>query len=147
MALPHYEKLAGVIDGVNVNFTTSRPYSPGSLSVYLNGQLQQQDCWTETDPSTGAVTVSFQYAPRVGEVVQAFYLDTTAALPGEEIEGITGVVRAVGDLHGTVLTGEAVTATVVDGVDLTGSVVDRCLATGVVVEVGGVTGVLRDCDE
>ena len=43
----------GAIDGVNVLFTTSRPYIAGTLMVYLNGLLLSPgDDYAETDGTT-----------------------------------------------------------------------------------------------
>lgn len=77
MAQPQFEVLAGTIDGVNTTFLTSVPYTPGTTAVFINGQLRRPDLddgWLETDPPTG--TLDFKIAPIVGDVVQAFFMDT-----------------------------------------------------------------------
>lgn len=46
------EAPTGTVDGVNVDFTTSRPYIAGTLMVFLNGILQSPgDDYTETSPT------------------------------------------------------------------------------------------------
>lgn len=76
---------AGVIDGVNVDYTTQRPYIPGSLSVYANGLLAKQtsdDGWFELVPSAGTFQLKealFPVSPGEppGDVLQVAYLDAS----------------------------------------------------------------------
>jgi hypothetical protein len=71
-ARPLIEVAIGTVDGANRVFRTSTMYVPGSLQVWLNGQLKRrdfQDGWTEL----GAGKFEMAEAPRVGDVVQAFY--------------------------------------------------------------------------
>jgi len=106
MGTPRYEVLSGAIDGVNTTFFTSVAYTPGSLAVFINGQLKRADYddgWIETSPETGEVTL--REAPKPypldhDEVVQAFFIDTIPVdvsfieLIGilEEVDEITGVL-------------------------------------------------------
>lgn len=92
MAIPRFEVAIGVSDGVNLLFYTPTPYLPGSVAVFLNGQLKRADFtdgWTEANPVTGEVALLI--APLGGvppDVVQIFYLDTSAPvapLPEAEI--------------------------------------------------------------
>ena len=93
MATPRFEVALGVSDGVNlVFFTPTAPYLPGSVAVFLNGQLKRADFtdgWVETNPVTGEVDLLI--APLGGappDVVQIFYLDNSvpvAVLPEAEI--------------------------------------------------------------
>ena len=66
-----YSVLSGAINGSNTTFTVSTGmYFSGSLSVYLNGQLQTQgsgEDWVETNPSAG--TFDFITAPVVGNEI------------------------------------------------------------------------------
>lgn len=76
------EPAIGIVDGVNVAFKTSRPYLPGSLTVFLNGILQDKTNtfytgWVETNPATGDVTLTT--APFPYDDIQFGYLDTTGA--------------------------------------------------------------------
>lgn len=49
----------GVIDGVNVDFATSRPYIVGTLMVYLNGLLLSPgDDYTEVSGTTFTLTAA-----------------------------------------------------------------------------------------
>ena len=97
MPQPHFEIPVGVIDGVNLIFTVSTPYQPGSTAVFLNGQLKTKgldDGWAETDPIAGSITM--KEAPRgtpgCPDVVQVFFLDTSPALPETVIEHLTGTI-------------------------------------------------------
>jgi len=93
VATPRFEVALGVSDGVNlVFFTPTAPYLPGSVAVFLNGQLKRADFtdgWVETNPVTGEVDLLI--APLGGappDVVQIFYLDNSvpvAVLPEAEI--------------------------------------------------------------
>jgi hypothetical protein len=92
VAIPRFEVAIGVSDGVNLLFYTPTPYLPGSVAVFLNGQLKRADFmdgWVESNPVTGEVTLLI--APLGGmppDVVQIFYLDTSvpvAVLPEAEI--------------------------------------------------------------
>ena len=80
MPLPHFEVPTGVIDGVNTVFNVSQAYRPGTTAVFLTGLLLRADYddgWTESDPSTGEITL--KEPPRVTkitpDVVQVFYID------------------------------------------------------------------------
>jgi hypothetical protein len=97
MPLPHFEIPAGVIDGVNLIFTVSAPYVPGSTAVFLNGQLKTQlldDGWDETAPLAGTITLKEapRGSPGCPDVVQVFYLDTSPALPETVVERLTGTI-------------------------------------------------------
>lgn len=64
--------LTGVINGVNREFRTPVPYIPGSVQVWLNGQLYRQDLadgWEER----GSDRIELKQAPAPGDVVQAFF--------------------------------------------------------------------------
>jgi hypothetical protein len=95
MGIPRFEILTGVVDGVNTTFFTPVAYTPGSLAVFVNGQLKRADYndgWIEANPATGEVTL--KEAPRpcppdLDEVIQAFFIDTTPLDTGFlELEGI-----------------------------------------------------------
>lgn len=125
MASPRFEVPSGAIDNVNVTFTLSQSYTPGSVAVFLNGQLKRQDYedgWIETDPVAGVVTLKEppRYASNISpaDVVQIFYIDTepfppevetvAEALPGrveEEIE-VAGLLLQDEDLFSPVLEAE-----------------------------------------
>lgn len=97
MAFPRIEIAVGVIDGVNPTFyTPTVPYLAGSVRYYLNGQLQTDDCVIEVNPQSGEVRVdgNGQIPPRVGDVVQLFYIDEGAS-SGTESYGL-GICRIRG---------------------------------------------------
>jgi len=97
-----YEALTGTIDGVNRVFFFSVPYTPGTAAIFLNGQLLTHPSgnpWTETDPSTGEVTLDVGCEPLAGDVVAGVAIDT--AEPNEvEITEITGSIDALGNVGG-----------------------------------------------
>lgn len=102
MPLPRFEVVTGTINGVNTTFFTSVPYLAGTLAAFLNGQLKRADLddgWIETNPSIGAF--DYKEPPVTDDVVQAFYLDTSAALPQEEVFGLRGVFRSIESRTGT----------------------------------------------
>lgn len=93
------------MDGVNVLFTTPTPYQPGSVAVFLNGQLKRADFtdgWLETTPSTGLITLLQAPLPAAfgnpDDVVQVFYLDTSEVLPETEVSPMRGMLVASGEL-------------------------------------------------
>jgi len=70
-----YGALAGTINGTNMVFTVSTGvYQTGTLTVYLNGQLQTQGTgqdWVETTPASG--TFTFAMAPPTGSEITVVY--------------------------------------------------------------------------
>lgn len=77
--------LLGTIDGLNQTFTTpeifARRSPPGlTISVFYNGQRLVEGATNDYQlaesggPSTGFDTVSFLFAPRVGDSLTADYL-------------------------------------------------------------------------
>ena len=70
-----YGALAGTINGTNMVFTVSTGvYQTGTLTVYLNGQLQTQGSgqdWVETTPASG--TFTFDVAPPTGSEITVVY--------------------------------------------------------------------------
>ena len=96
MANPMFEKLIGVIDGLNKVFRFSRAYTPGSTAIYINGQLVLAKAfseWSESDPSTGEITLTRTLRTR--DTVSGFAMDTlvqvgTTIVPVQTV--ITGSV-------------------------------------------------------
>lgn len=73
MATPAIRDLIGVVDGVNTIFKTPVPYVPGSVRVFLNGQLKRSDLsdgWVEL----GYDEIRLHIAPDVSDVVQAYFI-------------------------------------------------------------------------
>ena len=70
-----YGTLAGARNSVNTEYTVSQgSYASGTLTVYLNGQLQTQgtsEDWHENDPATG--TFHFTTAPASTDQITAIY--------------------------------------------------------------------------
>lgn len=148
-ALPKFEVAAGVIDGVNVVFTVSASYQPGTVAAFLNGQLKRKDFvdgWAETNPAGGVVTLA--EAPRPGDVVQIFYIDSSGAgvpeveevcplvgklVGADELVGrlaafleVTAKAEATGDLSGTMRAAEAISATITESDQIHGVLSEVC---------------------
>lgn len=67
-----FETLAGAIDGVNVDFQTTRSYKSSSVRVWVNGRLEVvdfDDGWIEL----GGNIIRLKVPPLVGMVVRASY--------------------------------------------------------------------------
>ena len=100
MPQPKFEVALGPVDGFNADFSTTVPYTLGTLAVLLNGQLLNPTQFTPT--SSGAGTFRMTEAPRVGDIVQAFYTDTSPALPAEVVFSIEGRIEPW-ELHGEIV--------------------------------------------
>ena len=110
MHFPHFEAAVGAVDGLNTTFSVSLAYRPGSLAVFVNDLLLGAGGWTEVPP-TG---FDLSAPPHFGDVVQAFFLSTVPAQPGEEItqlrgmidplDEVSGVFQEVQQLHGILTT-------------------------------------------
>ncbi len=106
MSVPHFEQLSGVIDGINLVFTASVPYTAGSTAVFLNGQLILNLFapglpWAESDSGSGEITfVGSIYTPQPGDVVQMFFLDMVpVVLVAADLEGaLDDMVIMVGEI-------------------------------------------------
>lgn len=96
MPEPLFEILSGTIDGVNDVFTFSAAYTPGTVALYLNGQLILDaggNPWSESDPSTGEVTITeAECVPRPGDKLAGFALDTSDDPNLVELSPIEGVI-------------------------------------------------------
>ncbi len=82
-----YGVLAGLINGSNTVYTVSQSeYRTGTLTVYLNGQLQTQgssEDWVETTPASG--TFTFAIAPLTGDLITVEY---SVGTPTELLENV-----------------------------------------------------------
>jgi hypothetical protein len=73
MTGPVIEVATGLVDGVNTLFQTTNPYLTGSTRVFIDGLTTvaiNADGWSEVPPSV----IVLKEAPRVGDVVQVYYL-------------------------------------------------------------------------
>lgn len=69
---PVIEVAIGPVNGVNKQFTVSAQYLPGTLQVWLNGQLKRRDFvdgWVEL----GSNKFEMKEPPEVGDVVQVWF--------------------------------------------------------------------------
>ena len=147
MAIPRFEVLSGAINGVNLVFTTSAAYTPGSVAVFLNGQLLKAhagDPWAETDPANGVVTVAGDCVPRDGDHIAAFYLDTLDDFVGSEVSEMTGTVTAVVTASGQLGDAETPVGSLLDVQQVCGILADEAL-TGSVVSTEVVSGKIEVC--
>lgn len=72
MADPVLEPAIGVVDGANVAFETSVAYWPGTLRVYLNGQLIHE-ADDDGPVETGGRTFTVGRPPVPGDILDAWY--------------------------------------------------------------------------
>ena len=73
MAGPIIEVATGTVNGINTLFTTVNPYLVGSTQVFIDGLTTvavNADGWLELPPNT----IRLNEAPRVGDVVQVYYM-------------------------------------------------------------------------
>jgi hypothetical protein len=148
MPLPRFEVAVGAINDINTIYFVSTPYRPGTLAAFLNGQLKRADYmdgWLETNPATGQFDM--KQAPETGDVVQAFFLDTSPVLPGEEITRISGTILDLSDeISGIISAPVSILGAVKPSSDLGGEILAQ---VGVLGGVSGVTeleGLLGVCD-
>lgn len=73
MVGPIIRVCSGVIDGSNLVFQTPAQYVPGSVRVFVNGQLLRADFddgWVEL----GGDKIRLKIAPVVGDTVSAYFV-------------------------------------------------------------------------
>lgn len=146
MGLPRFELLSGTVDGVNNVFYTSVAYTAGSVAVYQNGQLILNPVpeWTETNPVTGEITIDPTCTPKTGDILAAFFLDTTDAYTGEVVEEIIGSITGEEALSGAVSAG-ALSAYVVAYDGASGIITDTDEIVGTVLASGTISGIIEVC--
>lgn len=151
MPQPRFEIPSGVIDGVNLLFTTSTSYKPGTLAVFLNGLLQEaslDDGWVETDSVAGTFTL--KEAPRsIGlcpDVLQVFFLDTSPVSPETEITPITGTIDAVDELGGSLLDTQPLFGAIAAPGGLSAELLADVPVVGAIRGETALSGVLELCD-
>ena len=92
--LAHFEQPVGIIDGINVVFTTSAAYIPGSIVVFLRGiprVAAWEDGWFETDPTTGTVTL--KEPPVLGDDVQFMWCEDIGDVVECAVEPLHGMIE------------------------------------------------------
>jgi hypothetical protein len=124
------ENPSGVIDGVNAIFTTSAPYDPGSLGVWLNGQ-QILGGYAETSPALGTFTITdANCVPKAGvwgadaliaeywdgvDEVEVLVVDELAATIADQPIGMNCTIQEVDQIAATIQDAPVgVTATIQD---------------------------------
>lgn len=147
MPLPRFEVAFGAIDNVNTTYVLSTPYQPGTLAAFLNGQLKRADFmdgWIETNPASG--TFDLKQAPETGDVVQAFFIDTSPVLPGTEVTRITGTIVERDDISGAISAPTSMMGAVASLFDLGGGIKAPTVVVGLVGAVVELEGRLVVCD-
>lgn len=87
------EALAGIVDGVNTDFTlTSVPLNRNNIALYLDDIIVPESNWT-----FAGTTVTFLTPPALGQSVYAFYLTPSATMAIGFQEVPAGVVNGVND--------------------------------------------------
>ena len=115
--------LVGDIDGVNTTFTVSHgEYLPGSLQIFLNGQLLAQgvdEAWVELNPGSG--TFMLNEPPVVGDIITVIHQTRSSVTgSGDRLDQSDGSDDTYGVLTGAV-DGNNTTFTVSAGVYVSGT--------------------------
>jgi hypothetical protein len=141
------EKAIGAIDGVNDQFTTSKPYVSGNIHITYNGLLVLENCddgWIPTNPATGEFQLRF--VPRVGDIIQVIYEDATSLgeIPVAEITKVNGKIRSVGKLSGKLRNINKLSAKLNEVSSLKGKLLEIAALKGSVKSVSKITGKIRE---
>lgn len=75
MSDPVLAEAIGVIDGVNVDYTTPSVYYPGSLWIYVNGLLVEQDGVEGVD-ELGGNAFRLREPLRTGDTLHVYYQES-----------------------------------------------------------------------
>lgn len=146
MTIPKFAVPTGAIDGINTVFSVGEPYSPGSVAVFYNGllvRIADDDGWTESDPSTGEVTLTAP--PLALDTVNIFFIDTTPAAPETVLDNIFGTLKPVDDLTGNLTEIDNLVGSITVEA-LLGTLEEEGLLAATLVEIEGITGTLEeDC--
>lgn len=141
MAIPHFEELAGAIDGVNLVFTASTDYIAGSTRPFVRGrpiEATNDDGYFETSPATGVIT--FKEAPLSGDDVQMLWLESSATLAEEEVSPLSGLLRDRDDLLGALLELDALAGLLADADGITGDLASDDPLAGQLAADDAITG-------
>ena len=104
MGFPTFTVANGTIDGINTSFSTPTPYIQKTLAVFRNGQLLRADYsdgWSEADPTVGTFTMDL--APKTGDSIQVFYLDTSTGVT-QEVTFLEGSLIDISEIYGEIET-------------------------------------------
>jgi len=150
MSFYRFEVPTGTIDGVNTTFTTSVPYAPGTLAVYLNGQLIPFSSFSETDPGAGDFDITDpDCVPRSGpwgsDTLQAFYRDPAIEDTTIVIEGLVGQIQDVAQGVSGVLNDLAVDGVISAPQAISALVADDSVSGFVEDSPVGVDALVEDC--
>ena len=146
MPSPRFEVPVGAIDGANTVFTVSRAYSAGSTAVFLNGILQERsydDGWIETSPSTGVFTM--KEAPQLADVLQVFFLDTSAALPESQVFKMRGILKTSRSMRAVFRPADAIQGRISTPAPLVGQIGLRKDLRGTVTVVKTIRAKIKVC--
>lgn len=147
MPLPRFEVATGAIDGANTIFFVSTPYLPGTLAAFLNGQLKRADYndgWLEAGPIAGRFDL--KQPPETGDVVQAFFIDTSPVMVGEEVTAIQGTISDLDTISGLISAPVSILGAVDAPFEMSGVVLGLTSVFGAVDNVTEVEGLLEVCN-
>ncbi len=147
MPNPRFETAIGVIDDVNVSFSTSVNYVGGTLAVFRNGVLQEKTSdngWIEL----GGDAFDMKVAPVIDDILQVFYMDTQPSPdPGvEEVEEIHCVLDDDDDLTTTLEDADAIMCVLDDDDDLIGVLVETEEISCVLDNDDDIVCILEECE-
>jgi hypothetical protein len=149
MPQPLNEILIGTVDGANLVFYFSVPYTAGTAVVLLNGQVLLHNSgnpWTESNPLTGEVTLDAVVTPQLLDQVSGIALDTTPVGIETILEAIDVTIDDVpGVIAGAITSPDALYGSLADYTLLTAAVVDYGSVLGSLVDRDALIGSLEDC--
>jgi hypothetical protein len=143
--LSHFEPLAGIVNGVNRDFTASTAFVTGSEVVFVRGLPRRKDWedgWVVTDASLGQIKLN--EAPLADDDVQMLWLEDIPTLPETEVTPLTCFISDVETLMGTIEAAE-LTGCLVESEEVSVSVIDSMALSGHLVESEEITGQIEGC--
>jgi len=152
MPQPRFEVPVGAVDGINLVYSVSTSYKPGTTAVFVNGLLQEQtldDGWAESDPVAGEVTM--KEAPRstgpCPDIIQIFFLDTSPVSPETEITPMEGKLTDIASLNSILIEETGLFGVISPAPGLSGAFLPFVALVGRVQPEGALSGVLELCGE
>jgi hypothetical protein len=140
---------SGAIDGINDAFTTSVPYRPGSLAVWINGQ-EILGCYTEDDPSAGTFTILAPSIPRTGawgtDTLAVDFDDPSVGADIVEVDRIACVISEPDPILAVVQDFETIACLVQDSPDqVVATVADLDVVAAIVEDGDRILASVKDC--
>lgn len=73
MQPPRIESPTGAVNGVNKIYYVSADYVPGTVRVFINGQVKAPEL-EDGHTELGGRKINIKEAPRIGDVVRIYYI-------------------------------------------------------------------------